>query len=256
MNNKSLISERFRKASGTYHKEAEAQRAIASNMCEMMKMHLDSTDFRKVLEIGCGTGIFTGMLISSFRPEHLYLNDLCPDMSKDDIERISDCGNTEFIPGDAEAVDFPDGLSLIASCSVFQWFDSLDTFFAKCHGLLIPDGTLAFSTFGKDNLSEIRSLTGEGLHYYDIMELQSMLHNAGFETVECRQEKIIKYFNSPYDTLRHLKQTGVTGIRRGMWTRGRLNEFCEKYIELYGQDNGTIPLTYHPIYIIAKKQKK
>ena len=53
--------------------------------------------------------------------------------------------------------------------------------------------------------------------------------------------------------LYHLKETGVTGTGKQHWTRRELNRFCEEYIRLFG-DNQSVPLTYHPIYIIAKKR--
>ena len=54
--------------------------------------------------------------------------------------------------------------------------------------------------------------------------------------------------------LYHLKQTGVTGTCNRAWTRSKLSLFCQEYERLFSPGKGSVSLTYHPIYIIAKKR--
>ena len=64
--------------------------------------------------------------------------------------------------------------------------------------------------------------------------------------------------------LYHLKQTGVNSLsahssfypkqKRQAWTRRDLQYFCERYTQEFTQGT-SVSLTYHPIYIIAKKKK-
>ena len=77
--NKRLIAERFSKAITTYPKEANVQRQIAGKMIRLLTEHIPSP-CSKVIEFGCGTGIYSRMLLQALRPEELLLNDLCPDM--------------------------------------------------------------------------------------------------------------------------------------------------------------------------------
>jgi len=55
-----------------------------------------------------------------------------------------------------------------------------------------------------------------------------------------------------------LKQTGVTGISgtssQQLRTRRDLQLFSERYTQEFTQGT-SVSLTYHPIYIIAKKKK-
>jgi hypothetical protein len=51
-----------------------------------------------------------------------------------------------------------------------------------------------------------------------------------------------------------MKQTGVNGIPGKVWTKSDLNRFEEDYIDLFGTELG-VPLTYQPIYFIAKPKK-
>ena len=68
--NKRLIAERFSKAITTYPKEANVQRQIAGKMIRLLTEHIPSP-CSKVIEFGCGTGIYSRMLLQALRPEEL-----------------------------------------------------------------------------------------------------------------------------------------------------------------------------------------
>ena len=71
------------------------------------------------------------------------------------------------------------------------------------------------------------------------------------------REEILHFtFPLPLDVLKHLQATGVTGLRSRKWTKGQLEDFCQRYHRQYAAQDGTVPLTYHPIYMICKKQEK
>lgn len=247
---KELVAGRFGKAALTYEGDASAQRMIASNMCRLLEMTVGAEAFGNVLEIGCGTGIFTKMMCGMFNPGRLILNDISPRMA--DAVGESGLKYDGFVLGDAETVALPQGLSMIVSCSAVQWFSDLEAFVGKCRSCLAPGGILALSSFGADNLKELRSCGMPGLDYSGSSGLCKMLPRNGFEVLVSEQEQIVRYFPSPMDVLRHLKRTGVTGIARGRWSKGDFGRFSDMYRELYGCA-GQVPLTYHPLYVIAKK---
>lgn len=251
--NKDLIINRFAKASVTYSEEATVQRQIAAALTSLMEPYVDRNKHRRILEIGCGTGIFSRMLIDLLQPECMQLNDICRDM-KEHLKDITG-GSVSFEAGDAENYPFGDTYNLIASSSVIQWFRQPDTFFARMHQLLTGEGILAFSTFGKENVREVTSLTGQGLSYLSLEELKEKLSRQHYDLLYAGEEKIIKTFNTPREVLYHLKRTGVTGINRQKWTKSSLQQFCEAYDMSYRQKD-KVALTYHPIYIIAKKKKQ
>lgn len=249
---KQLIARRFSKAIETYPHEARVQQQIAEKMCSLLQLHLPTQSLRHIIEFGCGTGTYSRLLLHSLHPEHLLLNDLCEEMQhccKDILnEQVS------FLSGDAETLDFPDKTDLLTSCSVLQWFEHPDLFFQKCKEILNEQGYIAFSTFGKENMKEIRQLTGEGLVYRSIEELTDSL-STSYHIVHTEEEVIPLKFNTPMEVLYHLKQTGVTGVCNKTWTRSKLNLFCREYERLYSSEKGSVLLTYHPIYIIAKKRQ-
>lgn len=263
--NKQRIAERFSKASTTYPREANVQRQIADKMIRLLTQHIPSP-CSKVIEFGCGTGIYSRMLLRALHPEELLLNDLCPQMEYC-CEDILKEKRVTFLPGDAESVLFPNESTLITSCSALQWFESPENFFERCNALLNNQGYFAFSTFGKENMKEIRELTGNGLSYRSREELETAL-SSHFDILHSEEELIPLSFEDPMKVLYHLKQTGVNGLSSpsstaenqrdssspSPWTRRDLLRFCERYTQQFNQDT-SVSLTYHPIYIIAKKKK-
>jgi malonyl-CoA O-methyltransferase len=252
MIDKRLVSRRFTRAIDSYNREAVAQRTIAARMSGLLEQYVPHPRPR-VLEIGGGTGFLTRHLVDTIRPESLIVNDLCPEMEICYQDLI--CSRQAvFCGGDAEHIPFPAGQDLIVSCSALQWFADPADFFARCHRLLTPGGYVAFSTFGPDNLREVTALTGAGLTYRTLPEWRSLLA-AHYDVVEAREEHITLRFDTPLQVLYHLKHTGVTAVRPTQaWTRGDVDTFARAYQERYSQEGGAVTLTYHPLYIIAKKK--
>lgn len=245
---KQLIAERFAKARDTYIHEARVQQQVVEKMIRL----LPDEDFHHIVEFGCGTGYYSKLLLQQVAPKTLLLNDICPEM-EECLENLLKQEAVSFISGDAETLDFPREQDLITSCSTLQWFCNPKQFFARCHSFLKDDGYVAFSTFGCQNMKEITALTGHGLDYLSLRELEELL-STHFQIVYSEEEVVSLSFPTPLDALQHLKQTGVTGTEKKVWTKGRLLSFCNDYILQFTQEDGTVGLTYHPIYIIAKKK--
>ena len=249
---KRLIAERFARARDTYSHEARVQQQVAEKMLQLLTERA-SPLFRRIVEFGCGTGSYSRLLLHKLQPESLLLNDLCPVM-KECLTDLLPQDTVRFIPGDAEALDFPEKTDLITSCSTLQWFNDPKEFFARCHRFLSEDGYLAFSTFGTENMREIRTLTGHGLDYLPIEALKELLA-PHFETVYAEEEIVSLPFSTPLQVLQHLKETGVTGTVKKVWSRGRLQTFCNSYTEQFRREDGNVTLTYHPIYIVTRRKK-
>lgn len=250
MINKQLVSRRFSRVVDSYNREAVVQKRIAYRMSDMLNHYLPRP-CNKVLEIGSGTGFLTRRLMDTLHPQKLVLNDICREMSTCFTDLLGS-GRATFLAGDAERLTFPQGQDLIVSCSVMQWFVSPEQFFERCNTLLNRKGYFAFTTFGRDNLKEVTSVTGTGLHYRTLTELEDAL-KAHYEIVKATEERICLTFSTPFEVLYHLKRTGVTAVQQQAWTMGDLQAFCDKYAQLFSKGD-SVTLTYHPIYIIAKKK--
>jgi len=249
---KKLIINRFSKAIRSYNDDAKVQQKIAGKMIRLLQSHVES-EVERVVEIGCGTGTYSRLLIDAFRPKCFTINDICSEMEHCCTDVLTR-ENYSFVGCDAEHWKLPQQIDLLTSCSTFQWFDNLDVFFQKAYSALSENGLFAFSTFGEKNLYEISSLTGYSLRYTTWQKLSEMLLKSGFSILFSEEEKKVLTFDTPKDVLLHMKRTGVNGISPQKWTNGDLQRFSEQYIKRFSENNGKVSLTYHPIFFVCKKQ--
>ncbi len=247
--NKDKVQKGFVKSIETYRKHAIVQEAIASRLInELLRQRIKR--FSKVLEIGCGPAVLTEKFFQQFSAELYYANDIVEEYSN---VLTSIHPDIKFLGGDIESMNLPDSLDLIMSSSTFQWFNNLDGFLSKIHKALKPEGLLVFSTFGPDNYREIREVNGKGLNYLSFGKHEKLLSEK-FEILWCDRETITRFFSNPLGVLAHMKQTGVNGIPGKAWTKSDLKKFEEDYQDLFGTELG-VPLTYQPLYFIAKPKK-
>ena len=241
----------FTRALSSYDKNADAQHRISRKLISLLPRYT-GTHYDRALEIGCGTGGFTSCLKSSCRIRDWTLNDLC-EVCKKPVNKLFPEQFPTFIIGDAEQITFAGKFDLIASASVFQWIKQPETFYRKLAGLLVPQGTLLFSTFAPGNLYEIRELTNRGLDYPPATKIQEWL-SSDFRLLHCEEEEIVLTFTGPLDVLRYLKATGVTATGGNTWTRGMQEEFCNRYTLLFSTGKKQVKLTYRPLYMLAIKK--
>ena len=237
------ILQRFSKASKTYHDNAFVQK----HMGERLHQLLPRKDFRNILEIGCGSGSFSELLVKAYPQAKITLNDLSPQMLSICKSRFA--ARLDYIEGDAQILNFPERYDLICSCACFQWFSDLEQGLKRLKKFLSPDGVLACAIFGSQHFYEVKSLCGVGLNYPKVDELEDMLEALGFES-SIYEENILVHFKSAGAMLRHFKETGITALSSQMWTRGRLLAFMEAYEHNY-KDEAGIRLSWNPIYAVC-----
>ena len=256
-----IIDREVRKVGGAfernldgYDKSALAQREICSRLVgdiksSVPKDFLDSVS--TVLEIGCGTGMFTSALSQILGSANWYLNDLTEKICASAANKIG--GHPEIIAGDVLDVELPKNIDMVVSSSCFQWVGDLNALFKKIHSSIKCGGIFAFSTFGGQNYIQIRSLLGKGLEYREMGEIIEILGKTGFSVVHSAEDLRALEFKSPREVLRHIKSTGVNGGFSEFWTPSKLRDFSERYRRAHSCENGVL-LTYNPIRIIAKKK--
>lgn len=250
MIDKAEIKHRFRRSVESYEENASAQRKIADYLFGLLEYLLDYPP-QRVLEIGCGTGLFTRRLREKVQPDALYVNDLVEEMCRKTAER---CGISadRCLVGDIEEREIPGRFDLIVSASTFQWFSRPRETFQKLAEHLLPGGLLAFSTFGPQNMIELRPFTPHGLNYLSHETLAGWL--SGQFEILCFQEQCERlYFAEAADVLRHLKKTGVNAsASSACWTKSTLQQFACRYAKDIVNDR--FPLTYHPMYFVCRKK--
>lgn len=237
---KDLIKTRFKKSIKTYNDNASVQKKMAKTLSEI----IGNGKFDNILELGCGTGFLTEETVKNREYKNYYAVDFVEDC-KGYLSDIST--DIKFICDDLENIDISKYKpNLVISNAAIQWLDDVPAFINKVMSEMEPEGTFAFTIFGKDNFKELGEISPQylPLKYYSVEEIKNILKNYPKKVI--KEEKIKLKFNSPKDVLHHIKDTGVNGVKKVHWTKTDLINFEKIYTEIYGKN---ITLTYHPIYI-------
>lgn len=251
---KPLIAERFAAHSTEYDDHAIAQKQINQQLVRLLSQ-TNKQQFKRVLEIGCGTGDFTQNLLREYQVEQLVVNDFSDVYQEYILQKIAEnrpLVSFEFVAGDAEHLLFTGKFDLINSASAIQWFEQPHTFILQAAHLLQQGGVLLFNSFTSENLREIRQLTGVGLTYPSQEDWERWL-SKDFTVLNIIQQQIRLTFPSPLAVLQHLRKTGVTAISTQAWTRKMLMTFSERYETQFHCEQG-VYLTYEPIFILGVRK--
>lgn len=193
----------FNKKFDVYDKNAIVQKQVAHNLINLIKNEkINKNSFDSILEIGCGTGIFTKEFLNFYAPKQIILNDYFQ------VEKFfKNISYHSFLEGDILKIDLPK-VETIVSSSVFQWIDPFEKLIKK----LSFCKNLYFSIYITDNLKEIDEHFNISLNYLDIYEIETILKKY-FSKVKYQEEIIVLNFDTPIDALKHLKNSGVTGFK-------------------------------------------
>lgn len=149
---KKMIMRNFSRYAYTYDRYADIQKLSALKLLK----DLDGKVFRKILEIGCGTGNYTLLLKNKFRQAKFKAIDISGKMIEVAREKLND-NQIDFITADAETVNIDENFDCITSNACFQWFDDLGKTLEKYTHLLNKDGTILFSIFGPSTFLELNT---------------------------------------------------------------------------------------------------
>lgn len=253
---KKLIQLRFEQAAATYEQQATVQSRVAVRLLHLLRESVPVFNPTKVLEIGCCTGLLTEKTLSRYPDiDHFTLCDLVASFQQHVCRRMGiHAHKLTFLAGDIESLALPDQYDLVISSSTLHWMHDLPGLCARLHDHLRPDSILAISLYGTDNLLEIRAVTGMGLSYRSLEQLQAVVAECFDILVACEVRETL-WCADPIAVLQHLRATGVNSIGQGAWTRRQISTFIADYAALFTGEQG-VRLTYHPLFIIARPRQR
>ena len=249
---KQLIKLRFEQAATTYEQQATVQYRVAIRLLNLLHEAAPGLLPADVLEIGCCTGLLTEKTLTRFPGiDHFTICDLVASFEQRVCRRIGiHADKITFLAGDIETVPLPDRYDLVISSSTLHWVHDLPGLCAKLHNHLHLGALLAFSLYGKDNLREIRTVTGMGLAYRTLEQVRTVVAEK-FDILAAEETQEILWYPDPVAVLQHLRATGVNSIGQQAWTRRQVSAFIMDYKEQFSGDQG-VQLTYHPMFIVAR----
>ncbi len=274
------VQRSFRRSLKTYDENAFVQLEIAQTLMKMLHGSLTQNEqvryFERVFEIGTGTGFLTKALLENFDINHLVLNDLVAECKpiiaellsentlsslgeKNKSEKLSQL-SWEFIEGDINECELTEKQNLICSSSTLQWVKDMPALLEKLHVNLSDGGCLAVSSFGQNHFSELRKIRELNQQADRDKPILNYINEQGWRTLlatkfsvqDIQTHTITLWFDSFDELLKHLRNTGVNGNASEQWSQRKKQEFAKAYESLFAEQ-GKLPLSYEPIYIIANK---
>jgi malonyl-CoA O-methyltransferase len=151
---KALLARRFGRAAPRYLRHARVQEQAAAGLLRaILRRRLDGS--ARLLDVGCGTGLLTALLLGAFPGAHAVAVDLSDGMIAEARRRLSGRRVT-FATGDIES-GFPAGpFDLVASSMTLQWTLDPAAVLRGAAARLAPGGLLAFAVPAEGTLPELR----------------------------------------------------------------------------------------------------
>ncbi|MBI5903948.1 MAG: methyltransferase domain-containing protein [Deltaproteobacteria bacterium] len=150
------VLRRFSGSASRYDAHAHAQRLSAADLLRITRLAAGAgrgEPPRKILEPGCGTGIYTRMLLDAFPGSSILGVDISEAMVRVARSRIVD-PRARFAVADAEEAT-GGTYDLVSSNATFQWFLSFDRTVRRMASMLSAGGALTFSFFGPGTYAEL-----------------------------------------------------------------------------------------------------
>jgi malonyl-CoA O-methyltransferase len=155
------IAQSFGAAAGTYDDHADLKRTVAARLARL----LPKLAAPRVLELGCGTGLFSRHLLARHADSAFLFTDLAPSMVEQCRMNLAGAGKRisfEVMDAARPTVDGP--FDLIAMSMSLHWLANPEAALATLRKRLAPNGVLVFATIGSESFPEWRdALVAQGL---------------------------------------------------------------------------------------------
>ena len=200
---KERIIQCFHAGAKTYEQAADMQRFVAADLANRLPLASPKT----VLEMGCGTGVFSQYLIEDYPSASFQLIDIAPAMVDACRQRFSSCPNVSVSCVDIEKINTKSKYDLIVSSMTLHWLqEQLYDMHYLCD-LLKPGGKFIFSILGEGSFQEWRKVC-QHLQLEDGILLFPSISSlrSHYPQWQFTHRSIPFYFKSAYLFLQSLKQ--------------------------------------------------
>ena len=257
---KRAVRRAFDRAAATYDRHNVLQCEVGLRLLK----HLDPirVDPARIVDVGCGTGLFFAELRKRFPKPELVGVDIAHAMLRKAAartphwKRLLGLRHPRLVCGDAERLPLATGSAqMVFSNLALQWTKH-DAVFREAARVLQPGGLLLFSTFGPDTLKELRAAFaaadgfGHVNTFIDMHDLGDGLVHAGLADPVMEMEVITLEYACVEAIARDLKAIGARNALpdrpRGLSSRGRWKRVIDAYEG--ARRNGVLPASYEVIY--------
>lgn len=208
------VAQAFGKAARHYAAHAHIQQQAAQNLMHCMSA-VTLPAAPRILEVGCGVGFLTRLLLARWPDARLVCTDLALDMALSCRQALgASAPGLTFAVMDGEQPAVRGGFDLVISSMVAQWFSNPQQGLQHLTALTRPGGIMAFATLGPATLRQWRQACQQvGLpcptpSYPEAATLTQWLAPLG----ECRvvEEYLTESIPSPMTFFKGLRAIGAT----------------------------------------------
>ena len=253
------IRQYFSRSAIRYHEHAKFQQKIASSLAERS---CDSFQPASILELGCGTGFLTKLLVDHYPTASIDAVDISSDMiqlAKQTLPTANICWRVE----DMNQISTHQQFDLVASSTALHWGDPVEQLIQRIAQLIRPGGKLiaAVMTAGTlDELHRIRqSVAPQKVPLQQLPSEQQLTHalaEAQLTISSLTTETYVQHFSSSRDLLRQLRLTGFTGgpfsrTDGESLVRSELQAIATQYQQQHANSAGQVSATFKATYLEA-----
>lgn len=251
-----LLRRAFERSATSYDRAAVVQREIGGRLLE--RLDLIKLEPSVIVDVGCGTGAITAMLLKKYRRARVVGLELAPTMVAAARKRAPWLRVLYGAVGEPEALPLASAsCDLIFSNLSLQWCIDLECAFAEFRRVLKPGGALLFSTLGPDTLIELRRgwrVADQNNHvnaFLDMHDIGDALIRARMAEPVVDVERLTLTYREVDALMRDLKALGAGNVTAGrartLTGKSRLRAMRAAY-EQFRRTDGLLPVTCEVVY--------
>ena len=256
------VTARFSAAAQTYHNESNLQREVAERLAAWM---LPMEEIDSILEIGCGTGFLTELLLERFAGAVIHALDIAGPMVDLARERIGENGRMRWHVADARQFQTEVNFPLIISSSALHWMTPIPETVRRLAGMLAPGGQLVSALMVKGTCEELHSARASlfpnktgSICLPQAEEVLEAIAAAGLGIESDSREVLRERYTSACAFLASLNRQGVTGVANtgcSLLNRTELRKLVGYYDQTFAEPAGGVFASYRILYVKARKGK-
>jgi len=259
----SLVARRFSRAAQTYERGAGLHRHVAARLIERMP-DPDELGTGSILEVGCGTGVFSEQIRQRYPQAPLCLLDVSEPMVACVRERWGNAPGLRYVVADVREYHPDAPFDWVFSSSVLHWATPLDRTFTGLRGMLVPGGGISAAVMIDGTLGELHALRRRiapgkmpGGRLPSREEVVSAMQSSGFSVTTADEETIQTRYHSADDFLCTIHAQGLTGgpVSRAPapLSRTELKRLRKEYDVAFRDGASGVFATFVVFYFTAKR---
>ncbi len=251
----------FSKSATDYHIKAEIQKKVAEGLFSSLLPWKNSLPDGDILEVGCGTGFLSELIIKEFPNREIFITDAAEGMLDYCNQQLNEKGlvldKISFETMNVDKIQSSDQkYSLIISNFAAQWFSDTAIGLEKLSELLVPGGLLLCTFPGNHSFEEWYNCCLElGLPFTanpmpDVEEVVIKLSINPLQ-IDYYENDLYQEFETSMDFFRHLKEIGASNSVSGKTLTHKQLRLLTNFWNQ--KESEKVKVKWHVVYLAAKK---